>query len=515
MDIETLALAKGYTNKQIKKLSVNGIKGDKGDPGKDAVIDTTLSNSGEAADAKVVGNEISSLKEEKVNKPNVTDNGKVARAKDGDVEWVSVGQPTDEQTATAVSVWLDEHPEVTTTVQDGSVSEPKIQVDFLRTIKNEYVTPEMFGAVGDGVQDDTQALQRMVDSGSTVFSVDMQKKYKTSSPIIIPRLSKDFTLLGTIIYYGDDFAIKFTCESTEDGSVIGRVADCNINIGSIYSKNGGCIAFYPKNENYGYVAGLNMSGKVFSAKTTGILIEGNGWFNENIIRDINFSAGQHAIYCVLNKGEVSRLTFSRCHFEGVENGCYFDAGNNNLNSIYFNDCRMNEAISEYFIKVNNVRNVIHSFITLIGTKPGHNSLKGDAIYLYVGGTTYINVESISELNNMAIIYDGKLINIPVYTNGFKSTTIPSDATTPGNFDLSSKLDGIYLRSNFNTAIFNVSVLNIPFTFFQIIPIKAWACNYTLNVQCKTKNVSVQFDSKSSNDRYFLYVDYYNDVAFVK
>ena len=33
MDIETLALAKGYTNKKIKKLSVNGIKGDKGDPG--------------------------------------------------------------------------------------------------------------------------------------------------------------------------------------------------------------------------------------------------------------------------------------------------------------------------------------------------------------------------------------------------------------------------------------------------------------------------------------------------
>lgn len=64
MDIETLALAKGYTNKQIKKLSVNGIKGDKGDPGKDAVIDTTLSNSGEAADAKVVGNEISSLKDD-------------------------------------------------------------------------------------------------------------------------------------------------------------------------------------------------------------------------------------------------------------------------------------------------------------------------------------------------------------------------------------------------------------------------------------------------------------------
>lgn len=33
MDIETLALAKGYTNKQIKKVIVNGVKGDKGDTG--------------------------------------------------------------------------------------------------------------------------------------------------------------------------------------------------------------------------------------------------------------------------------------------------------------------------------------------------------------------------------------------------------------------------------------------------------------------------------------------------
>lgn len=91
MDIETLALAKGYTNKQIKKLSVNGIKGDKGDTGprgeigpqgpqgekgekgdigpqgpqgapgangKDAVVDSTLTQPGHAADAKATGDEI-------------------------------------------------------------------------------------------------------------------------------------------------------------------------------------------------------------------------------------------------------------------------------------------------------------------------------------------------------------------------------------------------------------------------------------------------------------------------
>lgn len=85
------------------------------------------------------------------------------------LEKSGVGQPTDEQTNSAVSSWLNEHPEATTTVQDGSIEEIKINKNFLPWIKKDYVTPEMFGAKGDGVTDDTNAIQSMFNSKASVI----------------------------------------------------------------------------------------------------------------------------------------------------------------------------------------------------------------------------------------------------------------------------------------------------------------------------------------------------------
>ena len=129
-----------------------------GKPGKDAIVDATLTQDGQAADAKVTGEEIGKLKEDKVDKPSVSDDGKIPRAKEGGVEWVEVGQPTDEQTDSAVAKWLTEHPEATTTVQDGVITEVKIAAEFLPYISNSYITPQMFGAKGDGVSDDTESI---------------------------------------------------------------------------------------------------------------------------------------------------------------------------------------------------------------------------------------------------------------------------------------------------------------------------------------------------------------------
>ena len=52
-----------------------------------------------------------------------------------------------------VNKWLDEHPEATTTVQDNSLTIDKMVVGTLG-----YVTPEMFGAIGNGLIDDTDAI---------------------------------------------------------------------------------------------------------------------------------------------------------------------------------------------------------------------------------------------------------------------------------------------------------------------------------------------------------------------
>lgn len=123
-----------------------------------------------------------SLKEDKVDKPSADDEGKIPRAKRGGVEWVEVGQPTDEQTDSAVTKWLDNHPEATTTVQDGSIIEEKINTDFLPWIKKDYATPEMFGAIGDGEHDDTVAFQAAIDYGNTIVA---NKIYKFSNAVMV------------------------------------------------------------------------------------------------------------------------------------------------------------------------------------------------------------------------------------------------------------------------------------------------------------------------------------------
>ena len=134
------------------------------------MIDPTLSVEGKAADAAKVGEAVGQLMEGKVDKPSAADDSKIPRAKGGDVEWVDVGQPTDEQTDSAVTKWLDKHPEATTTVQDHSLTINKMVVGTLG-----YVTPEMFGAKGDGVTDDTKAFTLCAQAANDNYPVLMTR----------------------------------------------------------------------------------------------------------------------------------------------------------------------------------------------------------------------------------------------------------------------------------------------------------------------------------------------------
>lgn len=68
-----------------------------------------------------------------------------------------------------VDQWLTDHPEYVTTVVDGSLTLPKFAESLKQLTVNGYVTPEMFGAEGDGVADDTQAVQDALDDGKPVY----------------------------------------------------------------------------------------------------------------------------------------------------------------------------------------------------------------------------------------------------------------------------------------------------------------------------------------------------------
>lgn len=139
---------------------------------KSIINDNTSDISALQADTSALQASVTNLGTHKVaqpldgnNRPTNGTSGQSLRTKgDGTTEWADVGLPTDAQTAQAVSDWLDAHPEATTTVQDGSLTEAKFSNALkLKTFK-EYVTPQMFGAVGDGTTDDTTAFTNFVNA---------------------------------------------------------------------------------------------------------------------------------------------------------------------------------------------------------------------------------------------------------------------------------------------------------------------------------------------------------------
>ena len=95
---------------------------------------------------------------------------------DGDMEHPEI-KDLDQAITIAVDNWLDDHPEATTTVQDWSLSYKKLEKGTLG-----FVTPEMYGAVGDGVADDIIAIRTAIQSGKPVY---FSNSYYISEPITL------------------------------------------------------------------------------------------------------------------------------------------------------------------------------------------------------------------------------------------------------------------------------------------------------------------------------------------
>jgi len=202
-------------------------------------LDRSLSASSAAAPADIVGN----LKNA-IDALEGGTTGQVLRKKSGtdfDVEWAD--NPNAEEISTAVDDWLDEHPEATTTVQDGSLTEAKFTAETLNAIKNNFVTPEMFGAKGDGTTDDTEAIQDMFDSESTIFAFS-SKTYLVDGSIDIEKTCTIFfnrtVLLAKKSYAvrSFEYVVGFKAKHIKTfGKLIVRAND-SVNIGILFSGAG-------------------------------------------------------------------------------------------------------------------------------------------------------------------------------------------------------------------------------------------------------------------------------------
>ena len=109
-----------------------------------------------------------------------------------------------------INNWLDEHPEATTTVQDGAITEGKINAEFLPYIKNGYVTPEMFGAKGDGITDDTVSIKSAFDTGRDVHLM-ANKTYLVTETITVEKLQN---------FNGENSTIIFNPHNTLDAGLV-------------------------------------------------------------------------------------------------------------------------------------------------------------------------------------------------------------------------------------------------------------------------------------------------------
>ena len=120
----------------------------------------------------------------------------------------------------------------TDNIANNEVTEGKLATAVQQEYKNDYITPQMFGAHGDGVNDDTSAIQALMNdtSGKPVYFP--AGKYLMNGSVTVPGKNAWILDMGAaqIDYYGTDYAFKF-----------GFLRNSNINLGRIWAHNGGCV----------------------------------------------------------------------------------------------------------------------------------------------------------------------------------------------------------------------------------------------------------------------------------
>lgn len=147
------------------------------------------------------------------------------------------------QTASVIRKWLNEHPEATTSVKDGSITMDKFHPALkLHTIK-DYVTPQMFGAKGDGMTDDTEAILKALSAHDTI--VFPCGTYLVSSKIHITEQKKLIGIDATLKCGAIDFLFDISTYYTRYAEIDGFVFDIEGGLCKIHNNLswGGCAKF--------------------------------------------------------------------------------------------------------------------------------------------------------------------------------------------------------------------------------------------------------------------------------
>lgn len=184
-----------------------------------------------------------------------------------------------------VDEWLNEHPEATTTVLDHSLSFEKLINGTMG-----FVTPEMFGAIGDGETDDTQAIIEANDYAvENNCALSLTANYNTTSDCIL-QSSKSIICTGYIknlwIRNTNGYFLINNCDNLKLTSVknsciiVGHIQNMDIISSESFNTMQNCGIAY-NNFYGGFVHSVSLSGTLETE-----------WINENHfygIRMVNVS----------------------------------------------------------------------------------------------------------------------------------------------------------------------------------------------------------------------------------
>lgn len=192
-----------------------------------------------------------------------------------------------------------------------------------------YVTPEMFGAVGDGVTDDTEAVQTALND--PCLHVVLSADYAVTSPLTVPNYK--------LVDGGGKIRSTSTCFEL-DGIAHVTIKDLKLypTLHAIHITSDKTWTNYNVFSNI-FCYGAN------TTDSKGLFIETvNSYINQQSFYDCVFWNFKYGIYCLNDAGsvEMAEHCFIRCSTESSKTaGQYIKNGNH----FSFIDCRHGESIS--------------------------------------------------------------------------------------------------------------------------------------------------------------------------
>lgn len=354
----------------------------------------------------------------------------------------------------------------------------------LLTEKTTYYTPEMFGAKGDGVTDDTSAIQTCLNKiANNKGAILMTGNYFITSPVIISGWEIKILGNGNIIYSGNEYAIK-----------IHKCTDSIIFFGSIYSENGGGILFYNTSAN-DYNQYINLYINKITAKTTCIksITVDSSWNNEIRIYNTRFSTfnyteGQNSkgIHIVSNKN-TNGWRIENVGFEQINYGLVTEISGENR---YFEGEIISPRMSENFDKI--IKTIGGAYIQLISENRFirdtffelSDKTNGQIIGKYCNDD-YSHISSNARINKGAILVGE---SIPHY-----KWTLPNSTDT---FDIKTKTNNSFITD---------FVLMHPIKY--TIKLSEYYSSLSINeFRVIVENFNVGLIIKDSNDKVLFSID---------